>query len=71
MYYLHSFPDGSAVKTLPANAGEADLVPRVGRYPGEGNGNSLQYPLPGKSHRQRTLWATVHGVTKIWTPLSD
>ena len=37
------FPGGSAVKNLPANAGEAGLIPGSGRPPGEGNGNPLQY----------------------------
>ena len=32
------------VKKLPANAGDAVLIPRLGRSPGEGNGNPLQYP---------------------------
>ena len=31
------------VKNLPANAGEADLIPGSGRSPGEGNDNPLQY----------------------------
>ena len=32
------------VKNLPANAGDAGLIPGFGRSPGEGNGNPLQYP---------------------------
>ena len=31
------FPGGSAVKHLPANAGDADSIPGSGRSPGEGN----------------------------------
>ena len=31
------------VKNLPANAGDEDLTPGLGRSPGEGNGNPLQY----------------------------
>ena len=38
--YMKGFPDVSAVKNLPANAG---LIPRSGRSPGEENGNPLQY----------------------------
>ena len=41
-----SFPGGSVVKNLPANAGDAgdvDLIPGSGRFPVEGNGNPLQY----------------------------
>ena len=43
---LRSFPDGTGVKELPANAEDArdlGLIPRLGRSPGEGNGNPLQY----------------------------
>ena len=35
--------------------GDASSIPGLGRSPGEGNGNSLQYSCPGKSHRQRSL----------------
>ena len=49
------FSAGSVVKNLPANAGDTGLIPGSGRSPGEGNGNPLQYPLPGKSRGQRTL----------------
>ena len=37
------FPGGSVVKNLLANAGDAGLIPGLGRSPGEGNGNPLQY----------------------------
>ena len=43
------------VKNLPAKAGDTDLIPGSGRSPGEGNGNLLQYPLPGDSDGQRSL----------------
>jgi len=33
------FPGGSAVKNSPANEGDADSIPGLGRFPGEGNGN--------------------------------
>ena len=62
------------VKNLPANAGDkrdVGLIPGLGRSPGGGNGNPLQY-----SHLEnlmdRGAWqATVHGVTKSQTQLSD
>ena len=41
------FPGGAAVKNPPANAGDprdANLIPGLGRFPGIGNGNPLQYP---------------------------
>ena len=40
------FPGGTVVKNLPANAGDtrdAGLIPGLGRSPGIGNGNPLQY----------------------------
>ena len=46
------------VKNPPANAGDAkgaDSIPGSGRSPGEGNGNPLQYFLPGDFHGQRNL----------------
>ena len=58
------FPVGSVVKNSPANAGDADLIPESGRYPGEGNGNPLQYFCLGKSMDRGDWWATVHGVAK-------
>ena len=45
------FSGGSVVKNLPANAGDArDMgsIPELGRSPGGGNGNSLQYSCLGK-----------------------
>ena len=43
------------VKNLPANASNSVSSPGLGRSPGGGNGNPLQYSLPGKSHGQRSL----------------
>ena len=40
---LVGFPDGSVVKNPPPNAGDVGSIPRLGRFPGEGNGNLLQY----------------------------
>ena len=48
-----SFAGSSVVKNPPANAGDAGSIPELGRSPGEGTGNPLQYS--GKSHRQRSL----------------
>ena len=56
------------VKNLPANAGDARYAGSIsgsGRSTGVGNGSPLF--LLGKFHRQRSLWATVHGVAKNWT----
>ena len=53
------------------NEGDAGSVPRLGRSPGEGNGNPPQYSCLGNSMDRGVFWATVHGVTKSWTQLSD
>ena len=54
--YILGFPGGSVIKNLPANARDVGLIPWLVRYPGEENGNLLQYScLPGKSHGQRSL----------------
>ena len=37
------FPGGSVVMNLPANAGDAGLIPASGRSPRKGNGNPFQY----------------------------
>ena len=65
------FSGGSAVKNLPANAGDAGSILRSGRSPGEGNGNPLQYSYLGNIMDREAWWATVHGVAKSWTQLSD
>ena len=62
------------VKNLPASAGEeGDLgsVPEWGRFPGVGNGNPFQYSCLENSMDRGAWRATVHGVTKSWTRLSD
>ena len=49
------FLDGSDGKESACSAGDLVSIPGLGRSPGEGNGNPLQYPLPGKSHGHRSL----------------
>ena len=55
------------VKNLPANAGDAGCVgsfPALGRFPGVGNDNPLQYSCLGNPVDRGAGWATAHGVTK-------
>ena len=52
------------VKNLPAIAGDLGLVPGLERFPGEGNGNALQYPCLEDSMGKGAWRATVHGITK-------
>ena len=62
------------VKNLPANAGnvrDLSLIPGLGRSPGKGNGYPLQYSCLENPMDRRAWQATVHGVTKSWTRLSD
>ena len=52
------------VKNPPANAGDVGLIPGLGRSPGEGNGNPLQYSCL-ENRMDRGAWqATVHGIAK-------
>ena len=59
--FIQGFPSGSVVKNLPANAGDAGLIPGSGRSPGEGNGKPLLYSCLGNPMDRRAWWATVHG----------
>ena len=62
------------VKNLPANAGDARhacSIPGLGRNPGEGNGNSLQYSCLENSMDRRAWWAATHGDTNNHMQLSN
>ena len=61
--YRESFPGGSVVKNMPANAGDVGLIPGSGRSL-EGNGNPLHYSCLGNPMDRGDWWATVHGVAK-------
>ena len=41
--YILGFPGGSEVKVSASNVGDPGSIPGLGRSPGEGNGNPLQY----------------------------
>ena len=59
-------------KNSPANAGDfrdTGLIPGSGRFPGEGNGNPLQYSCLGNTMDRGAQWATVQRVAKSWTRL--
>ena len=57
------------VKNLLAMQEILGLIPGLGRFPGEGNGNLLQYSCLENSMDRGAWWATVHGVTKSWIQL--
>ena len=53
------------VKNPPANAGDMGSIPGLGRSPGEGNGNPLQYSCLGNPMDRGAWWTTVHGVAEL------
>ena len=59
------------VKNPPANAGDVGSIPGSGRSPEEGNGDPLQYSCLGNPMDRRAWHATVHGLQKSQTQLSD
>ena len=65
--YIWGFPGGSEVKTSACNAGDLGSIPGLGKSPGEGNGNPLQYSCLKNPMYGGAFWATVHGVTKSQT----
>ena len=67
-------PDGSVVKNPPANVGDRSgevSVPGLGRPPGAGKGNPLQYSYLENPMDKGAWRATDHGVAKSQTRLSD
>ena len=71
MSKLRVFSGGSDSKTSAYNAGDLGSVPELGRSPGEGNGNPLQYSCLENPMDGGAWQATVHGVAKSQTQLSD
>ena len=62
-----SFPGGSDGKASARNVGDLGSIPGLGRSPGEGNGNPLQYSCLENPTDGGAWWATVPGVAKSWT----
>ena len=59
------------IKNSPANAGDAGSVPGLGRFPGGGHGNPLQYSCLGNPMDREAWQAAVYGVAKCWTQLKQ
>ena len=65
---IWGFLCGAVVKNITASAGEAgdaDLIPGLGRFPRGGNGNPLQYSCLGNLMDRGAWWATIHGVKRF------
>ena len=70
--YMHTYTSQVVivVKNLPANSGDArdvGSIPALGRSPGVGNGNRVQYPCLENSMGRGAGWATDYRVAKIQT----
>ena len=64
--FMFGFPGGSASKESTCNAGDLGLIPRLGRFPGEGKGYLLQY-----SDLENSTEYIVRGVAESRTRLSE
>ena len=58
-------------KESACNVGDPGSIPRLGRSPGGGDDNPLQYSCLENSMDRGAWWATVHGIAKSQTRLSD
>ena len=64
---MDSFPGSSDGKASACNVGDLGLIHWLGRCPGEGNGNPLQYSCLENSMDGGAWSTTVHGIAKSWT----
>ena len=62
---------GSDGKGSACNAGDLGLIPGLERSPGGGHSNLLHYSCLENPMDKGAWWATVHGVAKSWTQLSN
>ena len=70
--YLHGFPDVAVVKNqLAGDVRDTGSVPGLGRSPGVGSSNPLQYSCMRNPMDRGAGWATVHGAPKGRTQLSN
>ena len=64
-YEAMGFLGGSDDKESDCNAGDLGSIPGSGRFPGEGNGNPLQYSCLENPTDRGSWQATVHGVSRV------
>ena len=70
-FFFTGFPDGSDSKESACKMGDLGSVPESGRSPGDGNGNPFQYSCLGNLMDGGAWQATVPGVAKSQTRLSN
>ena len=63
--FFIGFPGGTAVKNPAANVRDTGSIPGLGRSPGVGNGNPLQYSCLKKFMNRVAWWATVMGSPRV------
>ena len=66
-FLIWGLSGGSDGKESACNAEDPGLIPGLGRYPGGGHGNPLQYSCLKNSMNRGAWWATIHGVAQSWT----
>ena len=66
-----TFPGSSDSKKSTCNLGDLGSIPGLGRFPGEGNGNPLQYSCLENPMDRGARQATVHEIAKTQIQLSD
>ena len=65
LFEFNTLPCSSVGKESACNAGDPGSIPGLGRSPGEGNGNPLQYSCLENLMDRGAWWATVHGVARV------
>ena len=70
-YLINGFPGDSRGKESACKLGDLGLIPGLGRSPGEGAGNPLQYSCSENPMNRGTWQTTVHRVTLSQTQLSN
>ena len=65
------FPGGSNGKESACSVGDLGSIPGLGRSPGGGNGNPLQYSCLENSTDREAWMATAHRIPQSWTQLSN
>ena len=65
LMFIRGFPRNSIGKESACSAADMGSIPKLGRSPGEGKGNSLQYSYLENPMDRGAWWATVYGVARV------